>query len=131
MGRDLTVTAELALDADGRFLALRSSNLSNVGGHSGSYIPLVKGVGLATSGYRIPAAHITARAVLSTTMCTTPYRSAGRPEVIYVIERLIDKAAQEHGFDRVALRRRNLILLRRCLTPIRKASLTTTAPIAR
>jgi carbon-monoxide dehydrogenase large subunit len=109
MGRDLTVSAELALDADGRFLALRSSNLSNVGGHSGSYVPLVKGVGLATSGYRIPAAHITARAVLSTTMCTTPYRSAGRPEVIYVIERLIDKAAQEHGFDRVALRRRNLI----------------------
>ncbi len=109
MGRDLTVSAELALDADGRFLALRSSNLSNVGGHSGSYVPLVKGVGLATSGYRIPTAHITARAVLSTTMCTTPYRSAGRPEVIYVIERLIDKAAQEHGFDRVALRRRNLI----------------------
>jgi carbon-monoxide dehydrogenase large subunit len=47
--------------------------------------------------------------VLSTTMCTTPYRSAGRPEVIYVIERLVDKAAQEHGFDRVALRRKNLI----------------------
>ena len=49
MGRDLTVSAELALDAGGRFLALRSSNLSNVGGHSGSYVPLVKGVGLATS----------------------------------------------------------------------------------
>jgi CO/xanthine dehydrogenase Mo-binding subunit len=49
--------------------------------------------------------------VLSTTMCTTPYRSAGRPEVIYVIERLIDKAAQEHGFDRIRLRRRNLIPL--------------------
>jgi carbon-monoxide dehydrogenase large subunit len=109
MGRDLTVSAELALDADGHFLALRSSNLSNVGAHSGSYVPLVKGVGLATSGYRIPIAHIRARAVLSNTMCTTPYRSAGRPEVIYVIERLIDKAAQEHGFDRVALRRRNLI----------------------
>jgi aerobic carbon-monoxide dehydrogenase large subunit len=109
MGRDLTVSAELALDADGRFLALRSKNLSNVGAHSGSYIPLVKGVGLATAGYRIPTAHICARAVLSTTMSTTPYRSAGRPEVIYVIERLIDKAAQEHGFDRVSLRRRNLI----------------------
>jgi aerobic carbon-monoxide dehydrogenase large subunit len=109
MGRDLTVRAELALDADGRFLALRSSNLSNVGAHSGSYVPLVKGVGLATSGYRIPVSHIAARAVLTNTMCTTPYRSAGRPEVIYVIERLIDKAAQEHGFDRVALRRRNLI----------------------
>jgi aerobic carbon-monoxide dehydrogenase large subunit len=109
MGRDLTVSAELALDADGRFLALRTDNLSNVGAHSGSYVPLVKGVGLATSGYRIPNAHIRARAVLSTTMCTTPYRSAGRPEVIYVIERLVDKAAQEHGFDRVALRRKNLI----------------------
>ena len=48
MGRDLTVSAELALDADGRFLALRSSNLSNIGGHSASYVPLVKGVGLAT-----------------------------------------------------------------------------------
>jgi len=109
MGRDLTVSAELALDADGRFLALRTNNLSNVGAHSGSYVPLVKGVGLATSGYRIPVSHIRARAVLSTTMCTTPYRSAGRPEVIYVIERLIDKAALEHGFDRVALRKRNLI----------------------
>src|SRR3984893_16269163 len=109
MGRDLTVTAELALDADGRFLALRTANLSNVGAHSGSYVPLVKGVGLVTAGYRIPTSHISARAVLSTTMPTTPYRSAGRPEVIYVIERLIDKAAQEHGFDRVALRRRNLI----------------------
>ena len=111
MGRDLTVSAELALDAQGRFLALRTANLSNVGAHSGSaaYVPLVKGVGLATAGYRIPAAHIGARAVLSTTMCTTPYRSAGRPEVIYVIERLIDKAARDHGFDRLALRRRNLI----------------------
>jgi aerobic carbon-monoxide dehydrogenase large subunit len=109
MGRDLTVSAELALDAKGRFLALRTSNLSNVGAHSASYVPLVKGAGLATAGYRIPAAHVCARAVLSTTMPTTPYRSAGRPEVIYVIERLIDKAAQEHGFDRVALRRRNLI----------------------
>ena len=109
MGRDLTVSAELALDADGRFLALRTSNLSNIGAHTGSYVPLVKGVGLATAGYRIPTAHIRARAVLSTTMPTTPYRSAGRPEVIYVIERLIDKAALEHGFDRVALRRRNLI----------------------
>src|ERR1700691_502936 len=109
MGRDLTVSAELALDADGHFLALRTDNLSNVGAHSGSYVPLVKGVGLATSGYRIPVAHISARAVLSTTMCTTPYRSAGRPEVIYVMERLVDKAAQEHGFDRVAVRKRNLI----------------------
>jgi aerobic carbon-monoxide dehydrogenase large subunit len=109
MGRDLTVSAELALDTDGRFLALRSSNLSNVGAHSGSYVPLIKGVGLVTAGYRIPTSHIKARAVLTATVPTIPYRSAGRPEVIYVMERLIDKAAQEHGFDRVSLRRRNLI----------------------
>jgi len=109
MGRDLTVSAELALDADGHFLALRTSNLSNIGAHSGSYVPLIKGVGLVTAGYRIPLSHVRARAVLSNTVPTIPYRSAGRPEVIYVIERLIDKAALEHGFDRVALRRRNLI----------------------
>jgi aerobic carbon-monoxide dehydrogenase large subunit len=109
MGRDLTVSAELALDAHGRFLALRTNNLSNVGGHSASYVPLVKGAQLATGGYRFPTSHVRARAVLSNTAPTAPYRSAGRPEVIYVIERLIDKAAQEHGFDRIALRRRNLI----------------------
>ena len=109
MGRDLTVSAELALDAEGRFsrCAARTSAMS--ARIRGSYVPLVKGVGLATAGYRIPMSHIKARAVLSSTMCTTPYRSAGRPEVIYVMERLIDKAAQEHGFDRVALRKRNLI----------------------
>src|SRR5580658_8367365 len=68
------------------------------------------GQGRRTGDGRLPHSHrVRARAVLSNTMCTTPYRSAGRPEVIYVIERLIDKAAQEHGFDRVALRRRNLI----------------------
>ena len=109
MGRDLTVSVELALDAQGRFLALRTDNLSNVGAHSASYVPLIKGAQLATSGYRIPISHVRARAALSTTMPTAPYRSAGRPEVIYAIERLIDKAAREHGFDRLALRRRNLI----------------------
>jgi aerobic carbon-monoxide dehydrogenase large subunit len=108
-GRDLAVNAELALDADGRFLALRTTNVSNIGAHSVAYVPLVKGVQLVTAGYRIPTSHVSARAVLSNTSPTNPYRSAGRPEVIYVIERLIDKAAQEHGFDRIALRRRNLI----------------------
>ena len=107
--RDLMVSAELALDADGRFLAIRTTNVSNIGAHSVAYVPLVKGVGLVTGSYRIPASQIHARAVLSNTSPTNPYRSAGRPEVIYVIERLIDKAALEHGFDRLALRRRNLI----------------------
>ncbi|TMH38649.1 MAG: xanthine dehydrogenase family protein molybdopterin-binding subunit [Betaproteobacteria bacterium] len=108
-GRDLTVAAELALDAHGNFLALRSSNLSNAGAHSVSHVPLSKGASIMTSVYRIPVAHVRARAVLSNTPPTTPYRSAGRPEAIFVIERLIDLAAREHGFDRVELRRRNLI----------------------
>ena len=59
-------------------MPMSRSQFPAVGAHSGSYVPLVKGVGLATSGYRIPVAHISARAVLSNTMCTTPYRSAGR-----------------------------------------------------
>src|SRR5467141_66901 len=108
-GRDLTVAAELALDAQGNFLALRCSNLSNAGAHSASHVPLSKGASIMTSVYRIPAAHVRARAVLSNTPPTTPYRSAGRPEVIFVLERLIDLAALHHGFDRVELRRRNLI----------------------
>jgi carbon-monoxide dehydrogenase large subunit len=108
-GRDLTVAAELALDARGNFLALRSSNLSNAGAHSVSHVPLSKGASIVTSVYRFAAAHVRARAVLSNTPPTTPYRSAGRPEAIFVIERLIDLAARELGLDRVELRRRNLV----------------------
>jgi len=107
--RDLVSHAELALDADGRFLALRGVNTSNVGAHSVSFIPLAKGVAVLPSVYDIPVAFIRGRAVLTNTVPTTPYRAAGRPEVMFVIERLIDLAARRHGFDRVALRRRNLV----------------------
>jgi len=108
-GRDLYVEAELALDDTGNFLALRGSNLSNVGAHTVSFVPLTKGVGLMTSVYHVQAACFRARAVLSNTPPTNSYRSAGRPEAIFVIERLIDLAARAHGFNRVDLRRRNLI----------------------
>jgi len=108
-GRDLFVEAELALDADGRFLALRGSNISNVGAHTVSFVPLTKGVSVMSSVYHIPAASVRARAVMSNTPPTNPYRSAGRAEVMFVMERLIDLAAATHGFDRVALRQRNLI----------------------
>jgi carbon-monoxide dehydrogenase large subunit len=108
-GRDLFVEAELALDADGRFLALRGSNISNVGAHTVSFVPLTKGVAVMSSVYRIPAASVRARAVTSNTPPTNPYRSAGRAEVMFVMERLIDLAAATHGFDRLELRRRNLI----------------------
>ena len=107
--RDLTVEAELALDGEGNFLALRAANLSNAGAYAASFVPLTKGTELMSSLYRTPAARARARAVFSNTPSTAPYRSAGRPEVMFVMERLIDRAAREFGFDRVALRRRNLI----------------------
>jgi carbon-monoxide dehydrogenase large subunit len=108
-GRDLAVEAELALDAQGRFLAMRGSNLGNAGAHTTNFSPLQKGVELMTSIYRVPTACFRARAVVSNTMPTRPYRSAGRPEVMFVMERLIDLAALQCGFDRVELRRRNLL----------------------
>jgi carbon-monoxide dehydrogenase large subunit len=107
--RDLVSRAELALDAEGNFLAFRGVNTSNVGAHAVSFIPLAKGVAVATSVYDVPVSCMRGRAVLSHTSPTTPYRAAGRPEVMFVIERLIDLAARRHGFDRVALRRRNLV----------------------
>ena len=107
--RDLTSHAELALDADGRFLALRAFNTSNIGAHAVSFIPLNKGMAVLPSVYDIPTAHVRGRAVMSHTSPTYPYRSAGRPEVMYVIERLIDLAARRLRLDRVELRRRNLV----------------------
>ncbi len=107
--RDLVSHAELALDADGTVLAFRGVNTSNVGAHAVSFVPLAKGVAVSTSVYHVPLASMRARAVLSHTPPTTAYRSAGRPEVMFVIERLLDLAARRHGFDRVELRRRNLV----------------------
>ena len=108
-GRDLVVHASLALGPDGRFLALRSENLSNVGARCVSLSPLGKGAALITGSYDIAAARLCARAVFTNTMPTQAYRSSGRPEVTYAIERLADKAAAELGLDPVALRRRNLV----------------------
>jgi len=107
--RDLVSGMELALDAEGGFLALRGVNTSNVGAHAVTFVPLNKGRELSTSVYRVPAAAVRGRAVLSNTSPLGAYRSAGRPQVMYVMERLIDLAARRHGFDRVALRRRNLV----------------------
>jgi carbon-monoxide dehydrogenase large subunit len=107
--RDLVSRSELALDAEGNFLALRCDHVSNAGAHAVSFIPLAKGMAVSTSVYHVPAAAVRGRAVLSTTSPTTPYRAAGRPEVMFIVERLIDLAARRHGFDRLELRRRNLI----------------------
>jgi carbon-monoxide dehydrogenase large subunit len=111
-GRDLAVEAELALDAEGNFLALRGDNVGNLGAHTGNFSMVQKGVEIMSSIYRVPAAHFRARCVMSNTAPTRPYRSSGRPEVIFVMERLIDLAARQFGFDRIELRRRNLVSLK-------------------
>jgi carbon-monoxide dehydrogenase large subunit len=108
-GRDLVTRVALALAADGRFLAMRATNISNVGARCVSLSPLSKGAGLIPGSYAIPVASLRAMAVFTNTMPTQAYRSSGRPEVTYAIERLIDKAAAELGFDRIELRRRNLV----------------------
>ena len=108
-GRDLVSQCELALDNNGIFLGLRGANLSNLGAYAASTIPLRKGLGIMTGLYRIPAAFFRGSATMSNTPPTAPYRSAGRPEAMFIIERTIDVAARQTGIDRIELRRRNLI----------------------
>jgi carbon-monoxide dehydrogenase large subunit len=108
-GRDLVSKVELALRKDGRFLAMRATNISNVGARAVSFSPLSKGSGLIPGSYDIPAVTLRAMAVYTNTMPTQAYRSSGRPEVTYAVERLIDAAAVVLGIDRIRLRRRNLI----------------------
>ncbi|MCL2429850.1 MAG: molybdopterin-dependent oxidoreductase, partial [Alphaproteobacteria bacterium] len=108
-GRDLVSRVELALRRDGRFLAMRATNISNVGARAVSFSPLSKGSGLIPGSYDIPAVTLRAIAVYTNTMPTQAYRSSGRPEVTFAIERLVDEAARQLGFDRIELRRKNLI----------------------
>ena len=107
--RDLYSSAELALDAQGNFLGLRGENILNMGAYTVFFWPLRKGLSMMQSVYEIPAVYFKGHAALTHTAPTSVYRSAGRPEAIYIMERLIDLAADTHGFDRVDLRRRNLI----------------------
>ncbi|MFO1397634.1 MAG: xanthine dehydrogenase family protein molybdopterin-binding subunit [Burkholderiales bacterium] len=111
-GRDLRTHAQLALDADGRIMALVVHSDANVGAYAtpaGVVIQLMIGPWVSTSVYDIPVLDVHVRAVLTNTTPTGPYRGAGRPEAIYTIERLLDAAARQTGIDRVELRRRNLI----------------------
>ena len=111
-GRDISSKAELALDGDGRVLALRIDSLANVGAYAtpaGVVIQLMIGPWVSTSIYDIGTIDIRIRAVLTNTAPTGAYRGAGRPEAIYIIERLMDAAARQTGIDPVELRRRNMI----------------------
>jgi carbon-monoxide dehydrogenase large subunit len=111
-GRDQLSHAELALDANGKVLALRVRTLANVGAYptgAGIAIPLLVGPWVTTSIYDIQTVGLKFTAVMTNTTPTGAYRGAGRPEAIYIIERLMDAAAREMKLDPAALRRRNMI----------------------
>jgi carbon-monoxide dehydrogenase large subunit len=74
-----------------------------------SFVPLAKGIAISSSVYDIPCSYMRGRAVVTNTAPTSAHRSAGRPEVVFVLERMIDIACRRHGFDRLEVRRRNLV----------------------
>jgi carbon-monoxide dehydrogenase large subunit len=111
-GRDVETHAELALDANGKVLAYRIRTLANVGAYAGTtgiIIQLLIGPWVSTSIYDIRTIDFDFQAVLTHTGPTAAYRGAGRPEAIYLIERLFDAAARKLGMDPAEIRRRNLI----------------------
>ena len=111
-GRDQTAEAELALDGDGRILGLRVRITGNMGAYGygpAGPINTVVGPKVITGVYHVPTLDLRAQAVLTNTNVVGAYRGAGRPEAIFVIERLMDQAATELNIDRAELRRRNLI----------------------
>ena len=111
-GRDHEMTAELALDKDGKFLALRLTGYGNLGAYlarSAPLMPTVNAVKNAASVYRTPLIEVSTKCVFTNTTLVSAYRGAGRPEGNYYMERLIDTAAREMGIDRFELRRRNFI----------------------
>jgi carbon-monoxide dehydrogenase large subunit len=111
-GRGALLHGELALDRDGKFLALRFDWICNMGAYLSQPGPLINTRNPSTHAintYRIAALHGRHRLAMTNTTPTTAYRGAGRPNVTYLVERLVDEAARETGIDRVELRRRNLI----------------------
>jgi aerobic carbon-monoxide dehydrogenase large subunit len=122
-GRDHELTAELGLDADGAFLALRITNFGNMGGYLSHVAPMPSTINIVKNVqnvYRTPLIEVSTKCVFTNTSHVSAYRGAGRPEGNYYMERLIDAAAAEMGIDRLALRRRNQIRPREL--PIKTAS---------
>ena len=111
-GRDHLTHAELALDGDGHFLALKVETLANLGAYVstfGAAIPSAIYSALLAGGYRTPAIFVEVTGVFTNTTPTDAFRGAGRPEACYVLERLADRAAEKLAIDRAEIRRRNLV----------------------
>jgi carbon-monoxide dehydrogenase large subunit len=110
-GRDNVTTAELALDANNKFLALRVDTVADMGGYLSAFSPYIPygGAGLLPGVYDFPACYARIRAAFTNTLPVDAYRGAGRPEAAYVIERLVDVAARELGVSVDSLRKKNFI----------------------
>ena len=111
-GRGLTMTAELALDRGGRFLALRFEDCADLGAFSTPFGPQIgsRNITITMGGvYRIPAMYAHTRCAYTSAVPVSAYRGAGRPDIACAIECVVARAAAEHGFDPVALRRKNFI----------------------
>ena len=122
-GRALSLTGELALGADGKMLAIRFDDRADLGAYAAAFGPYIatKNLTITMGGvYRIPAMYARTRLAFTNATPVSAYRGAGRPDIAYAIERLVDYAAHEHGFDPLELRRRNFI--RRCAMPYTTAN---------
>ncbi len=111
-GRDNITQGEIALDADGKFLAMRTRNVANMGAYLSTYAPFIPtgaGTKVLASVYGFQAIYANVLGVFTNTVPVDAYRGAGRPESNYLVERLIDTAAAEIGIDRIELRRRNMV----------------------
>ena len=112
-GRDNVTTAEMALDSEGRFVALRVDILGNLGGYLSMFAPYIPwlGASMATGCYHIDALHARVRGIYTHTVPVDAYRGAGRPEAAYVLERLVDACAHKLGIAPEELRARNFVKL--------------------
>ena len=111
-GRDNVTLGELAIDADGKFLALRTRNVSNMGAYLSTFAPFIPtfaGTSVLASIYGFQAIYANVLGVFTNTVPVDAYRGAGRPEANYLVERLVDAAARELKIDRAELRRRNMV----------------------
>jgi len=111
-GRDHVTKIELALDEEGKFLAIRTNTLANMGAYLSTFAPSVPtwlhGT-LMAGNYTTPLIYVNVKAVFTNTVPVDAYRGAGRPEATFQLERVIDKAARELGIDPIELRRRNFV----------------------
>jgi carbon-monoxide dehydrogenase large subunit len=111
-GRDNVTLGELAIDADGKFLALRTRNISSMGAYLSNFAPFIPtfaGTSVLSSIYGFQAIYANVLGVFTNTVPVDAYRGAGRPEANYLVERLVDAAARELKIDRAELRRRNMV----------------------